>query len=96
MNYQFICRRDGLFDAAKEIISIERKLKLGLSNPIIELESMGMDVEEVLDGWKRWEEMLKQRGLEFNQNEPLPIDVMEHLDEGNDEESVNNTENKEV
>lgn len=96
LNYQFICRRDGLFDAAKEIISIERKLKLGLSNPIIELESMGMDVEEVLDGWKRWEEMLKQRGLEFNQNEPLPIDVMEHLDEGNDEESVNNTENKEV
>ena len=91
MNYQFICRRDGLFDAAKEIVSVERKLKLGLSNPIIELESMGMDVEEVLDGWKRWQEMLDKRGLQFNADNPLPLDVMQQvMNENDDEENVNN------
>lgn len=91
LNYQFICRRDGLFDAAKEIVSVERKLKLGLSNPIIELESMGMDVEEVLDGWKRWQEMLDKRGLQFNADNPLPLDVMQQvMNENDDEENVNN------
>lgn len=90
LNYQFICRRDGLFDAAKEIVSVERKLKLGLSNPIIELESMGMDVEEVLDGWKRWQEMLDKRGLQFNADNPLPLDVMEKVLNENDQENVNN------
>lgn len=90
LNYQFICRRDGLFDAAKEIVSVERKLKLGLSNPIIELESMGMDVEEVLDGWKRWQEMLDKRGLQFNADNPLPLDVMEKVLNENNQENVNN------
>lgn len=88
INYQFICRRDGLFDAAKEIVSVERKLKLGLSNPIIELESMGMDVDEVLDGWQRWNELLKQRGLSFNTENPLPLDVMQQV-VNEDDESVN-------
>jgi len=86
-NYQFICRRDGLFDAAKEIVSVERKLKLGLSNPIIELESMGMDVEEVLDGWTRWKEMLEKRNLNFDVENPLPLDVMQQVNDENLEEN---------
>lgn len=86
LNYQFISRREGYFDVTKEIIAIERKLKLGLSNPIIELESIGLDAEEVLDGWKRWNELLKQRDLTFNSESPLPLDVVQ--------ETLNTDENE--
>lgn len=92
-NYQFISKRQSYFDVSKEIVAIERKLKLGLSNPIIELESQGLDVEEVLDGWKRWEDMLQSRGLNFNADDKtqLPLDIMNqvHAEEnGTDDENV--------
>ena len=91
LDYQFICRREGYFDVAKEIVAIERKLKLGLSNPIIELEAQGFDVEEVLDGWKRWEQMLKDRGLNFSEDKPLPLDVMQQFtEESNGEVNIDN------
>lgn len=91
LDYQFICRREGYFDVAKEIVAIERKLKLGLSNPIIELEAQGFDVEEVLDGWKRWDQMLKDRGLNFSEDKPLPLDVMQQFtEESNGEVNIDN------
>lgn len=93
-NYQFICKRQSYFDVSKEIVAIERKLKLGLSNPIIELESQGLDVEEVLDGWKRWTDMLESRGLEFNSDskEQLPLNIMQQVaqeENGNDNDIEN-------
>lgn len=92
LNYQFICRREGYFDVTKEIIAIERKLKLGLSNPIIELESIGLDAEEVLDGWKRWNDMLEKRKLTFNSENVLPLDIVQQVN-NDDSENVNNTDN---
>lgn len=48
LQFQFICKRQNLFDAAKEIIAIQRRLKLGLTNPLMELQAQGLDPQEVL------------------------------------------------
>ena len=90
LNYNFICRKDGLFDPAKEIIAIERRLKLGLSNPIIELESLGQDPEEVVQGWVRWNELLSANNISFNysENEKVALNVVDQF-----QEEVNHPEN---
>ena len=81
LNYNFICRKDGLFDPAKEIIAIERRLKLGLSNPIIELESLGLDPEEVVQGWVRWNELLAANNISFNDDEKVALNVIDQFNE---------------
>ena len=81
LNYNFICRKDGLFDPAKEIVAIERRLKLGLSNPIIELESLGQDPEEVVQGWVRWNELLAANNISFNDDEKVPLNVVDQFQE---------------
>lgn len=90
-NYQFISRREGYFDVSKEIVAIERKLKLGLSNPIIELEAIGLDAEEVLDGWTRWNELLKARNLDFTTEDKLPLDIMQQVNNDDGEEQKTET-----
>jgi hypothetical protein len=89
-NYQFICRRQAYFDVSKEIVAIERKLKLGLSNPIIELESQGLDVEEVLDGWTRWKDLLAERNLDFSIEDKLPLNIMQQVSQ--EEDNLEETE----
>ena len=81
LSYNFICRKDGLFDPAKEIIAIERRLKLGLSNPIIELESLGLDPEEVVQGWVRWNELLAANNISFNDDEKVALNVVDQFQE---------------
>ena len=88
LNYNFICRKDGLFDPAKEVVAQERRLKLGLSNPIIELESLGLDPEEVVQGWVRWNELLAANNISFNDNEKVPLNVIDQF-----QEDVNHPEN---
>ena len=91
LSYNFICRKDGLFDPAKEIIAIERRLKLGLSNPIIELESLGQDPEEVVQGWVRWNELLAANNISFNNdNDEVPLNVIDQFNE-----EANHPENSE-
>ena len=91
LSYNFICRKENLFDPAKEIIAIERRLKLGLSNPIIELESLGQDPEEVIQGWVRWNELLAANNISFNNDdEKVPLDVVEQFNN-----SANHPENSE-
>ena len=81
LNYNFICRKDGLFDPAKEIVATERRLKLGLSNPIIELESLGLDPEEVVQGWVRWNELLAANNISFNDDEKVALNVVDQFQE---------------
>lgn len=81
LDFQFIPRRDDYFDAAKDIIAVERKLALGLSNPIIEMQNRGLDVDFVLDGWVIWKKKLEQRGLSFEQGTKMAVDTMTHFNE---------------
>ena len=81
LSYNFICRRDVLFDPAKEIVATERRLKLGLSNPIIELEAMGLDPEEIIQGWVHWNELLAANNISFNDDETVPLNVIDQFNE---------------
>lgn len=81
MNFQFIPRKDDLFDPAKDIIAVERRLKLGLTNPIIELERRGLDVDDLLDGWEVWKKKCEAKNLSFDVSNPLPLDVVNQFNE---------------
>ena len=50
-------------DPQKEYTAIKLKMEMKLTNPIIELEKQGLDVDDVLDGWQLFEEKCKARGL---------------------------------
>ncbi|MBO7713588.1 MAG: hypothetical protein J6S85_26080 [Methanobrevibacter sp.] len=65
-SYRFIGKVDEYYDQAKEIIAVSKSLELGLSSPIIEIEKRGLDWNEVLNDWDRWNTALKERGLNFN------------------------------
>lgn len=81
LDFSFIPRKDDLFDAAKDIVAVERRLKLGLTNPIMEIEARGYDVDDVLDGWSKWNEKLKLHNLSFGEVDPLPLDVINQINE---------------
>ena len=81
LDFSFIPRKDDLFDAAKDIVAVERRLKLGLTNPIMEIEARGYDVDDVLDGWSKWNEKLKLHNLSFGEVDPLPLDVVNQINE---------------
>lgn len=88
--YAFIARKEAYFDIAKEIVASERKLKLGISNPILEMRQFGLDPQEVLDGWTVWNNMCTERGLNFSQNkEDLPLDAIQKF---NAESNITQTE----
>lgn len=78
INFQFISKREHLFDAAKEIIAIERRLKLGLTNPLMQLQAQGLDPEEVLQGWTRWNSMCENYKLNFK-DEKAPLDQVQQF-----------------
>jgi len=65
-NHTWICQKRGWFDPAKEILGIERELKLGLKSPLMIMEADGLDPDEVLRSWKLYEDMCKNYGLSFN------------------------------
>lgn len=65
-NYRFIGRVNPFTDPAKEIVAIERKLKLGLTSPIAEIQKTGQDVQEVLKDWVKFNDLCKENGLQFN------------------------------
>ena len=50
-------------DPQKEYTAIRMKMEMKLTNPIIELEKQGLDVDDVLDGWQLFEQKCKDRGL---------------------------------
>lgn len=89
-SYRFIGKVDPTYDMAKQIIAIERQLKLGLTSPIAEIEKRGLDWNEVLADWQKWNTALKERGLSF-EIQKAPLDVVEQFNEdSNDPQSNNN------
>lgn len=81
LDYHFIGRKEALFDEAKEIVGIQRKLKMGLTNPIIELEQRGLDPKEVIEGWVIWKRMCEEHNLDFELAKVVPLDVISQYNE---------------
>ncbi len=81
LNFSFIASKSDYFDPAKDIIAVERKLKLGLTNPIVELEKHGLDVDDILDGWEVWKKKCEAKNLSFDVSNPLPLDIVNQFNE---------------
>ena len=64
-SYRFIPRVDPFTDPAKQIVAIEKKLKLGLTSPIAQIQKVGLDYNEVLNDWQKWNEACAARGIDF-------------------------------
>ena len=79
-SYRFMGKVDEYYDQAKEIIAVSKSLELGLTSPIIEIEKRGLDWNEVLNDWDRWNAALKEKGLNFSV-EPVPQDVVQKYNE---------------
>lgn len=94
-HYAFIARKQAYFDLAKEIVASERKLKLGISNPLLEMREFGLDPEQVLDGWTVWNKMCAERDLDFSENKEdvMPLDEIEKF---NKESTITETEILEI
>lgn len=64
LSHDFRGRSWEYLDPQKEYTAIKLKMEMRLTNPILELEKQGLDVDDVLDGWALFNEKLKARGLE--------------------------------
>ena len=78
-------------DPQKEYTAIKLKMDMRLTNPIIELEKQGLDVDDVLDGWQLFNEKCKARGLSEVRPEEIIVNPVVDDDEPVDD-SENNTE----
>lgn len=67
-SYKFTPRVDPYTDPQKEMVAIEKKLKLGLSSPITQIEKAGGDYNEILNDWQKWNNACASRGINFTQD----------------------------
>lgn len=77
MNHTFSGKNLEYIDPVKEMAAIQLRLQLGLSNPLEELKNAGKNPEFILDGWQKWNKMLKDRNLQISIN----TDVIQNLDD---------------
>lgn len=78
MQHDFQVRKMQWIDPQKEINAIQMRLQLGLTNPIQEIHAMGVSSPQaILDGWKKWSEMLKNRNLKFDVNTDMLTNTLE-------------------
>ena len=72
LRHKFFGRRFPWVDPVKEISAKEKEYDLLLTDPITELESRGLDPDELLDRWKEWHAKIAQRGIPFMVKPPIP------------------------
>lgn len=84
-SYRFIPKTDPSYDISKEILAVERSLKLGITSPIIEIEKRGLDPQEVIKDFVKWNTLCEENGLHFNyDDEQAPLDAVQQFnDESN-------------
>ena len=90
-SYRFIPKVDQYYDAAKEMVAISKALELGLTSPIAEMEKRGIDWNENLADWEKWNQACKAKGLNFK-IEPLEQNAVEQFNqEASDKENTETT-----
>lgn len=62
-SHEWICKGWQYLDPVKEYSAIKLKLDMRITNPIIEIQKAGLEVEDVLNGWENWNKMLAERGM---------------------------------
>lgn len=72
--HKFFGRRFPWVDPTKEITAKEKEYDLLLTDPITELESRGIDPDELLDRWDDWNRKIESRGIPFMVKPPVHIE----------------------
>ena len=85
MEHNFQGRNFEYLDPQKQMSAIQLRLALGLSNPIEEIHNAGKDPFDVLNGWQKWNQMLKTRNLKLSDT----VNLINSLDD------INNNKNDE-
>lgn len=67
-SHDWICKGWQYLDPVKEYSAIKLKLEMKITNPIIEIQKAGLEVEDVLNGWKQWQNLLKDKGILTDEN----------------------------
>ena len=81
-SYRFIGKTDPSYDISKEIVAVERMLKLGITSPIIEIEKRGLDPQEVVKDFVKWNTLCQENGLHFNyEDEQAPLDAVDQFND---------------
>lgn len=81
------------FDPAKEVLTTERELKLGLKSPLMVMEQEGLDPEEVLKSWSLYESLCEKYGITFNVKGDEQVALAPEDDNFNDEAIQNDAMN---
>lgn len=82
-SYNFIGKTDPSYDISKEILAIERQIKLGLVSPLMIIEKSGSDPQEVAKSWVKWNQICKDNGLQFDygKESQAPIDAEDQFND---------------
>ena len=71
--HRFFGRRFSWVDPTKEIAAKEKEFDLLMTDPISELESRGIDPDELLDRWETWQKKLAARNIPFMVRPPVAV-----------------------
>ncbi len=64
--YRFIPKSEPTYDISKQMVAIERMLKLGLTSHIQEIEKRGEDPQELIKDEVKWRAMCDENNLPYN------------------------------
>lgn len=83
--YRFIGKTDASYDIAKEIIAVERSLKLGLTSHIQQIEKKGLDPQELIKDEVKWRQMCDENNLPYNWYQTSTVASLDAVQDFNDE-----------
>lgn len=66
MVHQFRLRGMADADQQKQMAAVKERLANRLTSPIMEIEKMGLDVNDVLNGWQAWFQELRKRNIQLD------------------------------
>ena len=83
--YRFIPKTDPSYDISKQILAVERSLKLGLTSHIIEIEKRGLDPQELIKDEVKWRAMCDQNNLPYNFYQTSEVASLDAVNQVNDQ-----------
>lgn len=64
--YRFIGKTDPSYDISKQILAVQRSLKLGLTSHIKEIQKRGEDPQELIKDEIKWRQLCDENNLPYN------------------------------
>ena len=93
-SYRFIPKTDPSYDISKEIVAVERMLKLGLTSHIQEIEKRGYDPQELIKDEVKWRALCDENNLPYNWYETSEVASLDAVNDFNNQANNGDNENK--